>query len=104
MKKRSRKPASASASSYLAAAASSGLRRKSSVTSQRYSDGFGAVRRDQCVSTGQGRPGDCPVRSLRYRLHVSITETVLVFVCIPLGVVLAVYALVYGTSAARSRR
>jgi hypothetical protein len=35
---------------------------------------------------------------------VSITETVLVFVCIPLGVVLAVYALVYGTSAARSRR
>jgi hypothetical protein len=41
---------------------------------------------------------------LRYRLGVSITETILVFVCIPLAVVLVVYALVYGTSAARSRR
>jgi hypothetical protein len=35
---------------------------------------------------------------------VSITETILVFVCIPLAVVLLIYVLVYGTSAARSRR
>jgi hypothetical protein len=49
-------------------------------------------------------PDGLRARLLRYRLGVSITETILVFVCIPLAVVLVVYALVYGTSAARSRR
>jgi len=35
---------------------------------------------------------------------LTITETVLVFVCIPLVVILAVYAMIYGASAARSKR
>lgn len=37
-------------------------------------------------------------------LSLSITETILIYVCIPLGVVGLIYGLVYGTSAARSRR
>jgi hypothetical protein len=35
---------------------------------------------------------------------LTITETVLVFVCIPLAVIGLVYALVYGGSAARGKR
>jgi hypothetical protein len=35
---------------------------------------------------------------------LTITETVLIFVCIPLAVVLLVFGLVYGTGAARSKR
>jgi hypothetical protein len=35
---------------------------------------------------------------------LTITETVLVFVCIPLAVVALVFAIVYGSSAARSKR
>ncbi len=35
---------------------------------------------------------------------MTITETVLVFVCIPLAVIGVVYAIVFGTSAARSKR
>ena len=35
---------------------------------------------------------------------MSITETILVFVCIPLAVIGLIYLLVYGSSAARSRR
>jgi hypothetical protein len=37
-------------------------------------------------------------------LSLSITETILVFVCIPLAAIGLVFLLVYGTSAARSRR
>jgi hypothetical protein len=63
-------------------------------------------------------PGAGGRRSLRYRdredscvgaakslgAGLTITETVLVFVCIPLAVTAVVYALVYGSSAARSKR
>jgi hypothetical protein len=35
---------------------------------------------------------------------LSITETILVYVCIPLAVIGLIFLLVYGTSAARSRR
>jgi hypothetical protein len=35
---------------------------------------------------------------------LTITETVLVFVCIPLAVIATVFAIVYGSSAARSKR
>lgn len=35
---------------------------------------------------------------------MTITETVLVFVCIPLAVIGLIYALVYGGSAARAKR
>jgi hypothetical protein len=35
---------------------------------------------------------------------LTITETVLIFVCIPLAVILLVFGLVYGTGAARNRR
>ena len=37
-------------------------------------------------------------------LSLSITETILVFVCIPLAVIGLIFLLVYGTSAARGRR
>ena len=35
---------------------------------------------------------------------MTIIETVLVFVCIPLAVIATVFAIVYGSSAARSKR
>jgi hypothetical protein len=43
-------------------------------------------------------------RSKSLGAGLTITETVLVFVCIPLAVIATIYALVYGSSAARSKR